>query len=166
VSSFPGPLYYRGPLRWSGTPRAIRVDVTRDEQLLLPAAQRPLIHGYSDSPALAAATLAGYPLEEILAEKIRALGGQRRFAISRDLYDIHQLVQAGVSIEQVRPLLPAKFAARGIELTGAYIDQLAQRRSEFEQDWQHKLAYLIASTVPFEAAWATSIEVLRQALAR
>ena len=59
-----------------------------------------------------------------------------------------------------------RFAARGIELTEDYIDQLVQRRSEFAQDWQHKLAYLIASTVPFEAAWATSIEVLRQALAR
>ena len=157
-------IYYRGPLRWSGTPRAIRVDVTRDEQLLLPAESRRVLHPYSDSATLPEVALACYPLEEILAEKIRALGGQRRFAISRDLYDIHQLVQAGVIIERVKPLLPAKFAARGIDLSSAYVDRLVQRRNEFEQDWRHKLAYLIASTVSFEAAWTTSINVLRQSL--
>jgi hypothetical protein len=27
-------VYYRGPLRWGGSPRAIRLDVTRDEQVL------------------------------------------------------------------------------------------------------------------------------------
>ncbi len=29
-------VYYRGPLHWSGDPRAIRLDVTREERLLLP----------------------------------------------------------------------------------------------------------------------------------
>ena len=155
-------VYYRGPLRWSGTPRAIRVDVTRDEKLLLPAEHRRLIHVYSDASALDDVDLACYPLEEILAEKIRAVGGQRRFAISRDVYDIYQLVQAGVSVDRVKPLLPAKFAAREVELSSGHADQLTQRRDEFERDWRDKLSYLIVAPVSFDTAWNTAVEVLRQ----
>jgi predicted nucleotidyltransferase component of viral defense system len=78
-------VYYRGPLRWGGSPRAIRLDVTRDEQVLWSPASRPLIHPYSDAEDLGPVELTCYALEEILAEKVRAVAGQRRFAISRDL---------------------------------------------------------------------------------
>ena len=157
-------VYYRGPLRWGGTPRAIRLDVTREEELILPAALRPLLHIYSDADALGQIELACYPLEEILAEKIRAVGGQRRFAISRDLYDIHQLVRQGVSVDQAVPLLPAKFAARGIDLKAIRVDQLLGRRAEFEQDWQHRLNYLVpdAGAVTFADAWQSTLEVVRR----
>jgi predicted nucleotidyltransferase component of viral defense system len=157
-------LYYRGPLRWGGTPRAIRLDVTREEKLILPAASRPLIHIYSDADVLGVVELACYPLEEILAEKIRAVGGQRRFAISRDLYDIHWLVHMGVSVNQVIPLLPAKFAARGLDLTAIQVEHVQSRRAEFEQDWQRRLSYLVPDTgvVKFTDAWESTIEVVRQ----
>jgi len=155
---------YRGPLRWGGTPRAVRLDVTREEKLILPAALRPLLHIYSDADALGQIELACYPLEEILAEKIRAVGGQRRFAISRDLYDIHELVRQGVSVDQAVPLLPAKFAARGIDLKAIRVDQLLGRRAEFEQDWQHRLNYLVPDTgaVTFADAWQSTMEVVRR----
>ncbi len=159
-------MYYRGPLRWGGSPRAIRLDVTRDEQLLLPAAHQHLIHVYSDRQALEQIDIACYPLEEILAEKIRAISGQRRFAISRDLYDIHQLTQAGISVTGVAPLLPAKFAARGIELSALEVGRLAERRAAFEQDWKRRLSYLIASgtdAVTFAKAWHSTIEAVRMA---
>jgi predicted nucleotidyltransferase component of viral defense system len=67
-----------------------------------------LIHPYSDAEDLGPVELTSYALEEILAEKVRAVAGQRRFAISRDLYDIYRLVQAGVSVTNVTSLLPAK----------------------------------------------------------
>jgi predicted nucleotidyltransferase component of viral defense system len=158
-------VYYRGPLRWGGSPRAIRLDVTRAERLLLPAAARRLIHVYSDAEALGQAEIACYALGEILAEKIRALGGQRRFAISRDLYDIHQLVQAGVSVADVAPLLPAKLAARGIDVSALSVERMLENHAEFERDWRRRLSYLVsnASAMTFAAAWQSAVEAVRLA---
>ena len=105
-----------------------------------------------------------YALVEILAEKLRAIGGQRRFAISRDLYDIHHLLQAGVSVAEVAPSLSAKFAARGVNLAALEISQFAARRADFAADWERRLIYLVhdAPQVTFAAAWETALEVLQQ----
>jgi predicted nucleotidyltransferase component of viral defense system len=158
-------VYYRGPLRWGGSPRAIRLDVTRDEQVLWPSVPRPLSHPYSDAEALGPVELTCYALEEILAEKVRAVSGQRRFAISRDLYDIHRLVQAGVSAASVAPRLTAKFAARGVEVTALDADRLLASRASFEQDWERRMGYLApdADATTFTAAWQATVEVVRLA---
>jgi predicted nucleotidyltransferase component of viral defense system len=157
-------VYYRGPLRWGGSPRVIRMDVTRDEKVVLPLAERHLIHPYSDEPALAQVEIACYALTEILAEKMRAVGGQRRFAIARDLYDIHRLVQSGVAPADVIPLLPAKFEARGLPITALDVQKITARRSDFEDDWNRRLSYLVrdAHAVNFEAAWKTTVEALQR----
>jgi predicted nucleotidyltransferase component of viral defense system len=156
-------VYYRGPLQWGGSPRAVRLDVTRDETLLFPSENRSLLHPYSDANFLNSAIVACYGLTEILAEKIRAVGGQRRFAISRDLYDIHHLLHAGVSVADTIPALSAKFAARGVDLAMLDVQQFMARRDEFAADWQRRLSYLVreVSTLDFDAAWRTSIEVLQ-----
>ncbi len=157
-------LYLRGPLRFAGSPQAIRLDVTQDEPLLLPAEKRPLIHPYSDAEALGRVILPCYPLAEMLAEKIRAVGGQRRFAISRDIFDIHRLVHAGVGATSVLPLLEKKFAAKGIGLTSVSARTMRARRSQFERDWKANLSYLIprGQEVPFGEAWKATLGVLAQ----
>lgn len=157
-------VYYRGPLQWTGSPRAIRLDVTRGERLLLPAATRSLLHTYSDSDSLTSTALPCYALEEMLAEKLRAVGGQRRFAVSRDLYDIYRLTQAGVSVDTVLPLLPDKFAARGIDFSTVGVDRLLERQAALEEDWQNRLSYLVADreAVSFAVAWERAVEVLGQ----
>ncbi|MBU0704319.1 MAG: nucleotidyl transferase AbiEii/AbiGii toxin family protein [Chloroflexi bacterium] len=157
-------VYYRGPLQWSGSPRAIRIDVTRNENVVLPPQRRCIIHPYSDEPALSRTKVTCYTLTEIMAEKIRAIGGQRRFAISRDLYDIHHLVQFGIVSADVIPLLSAKFEARDLDITALNARQIAARRSEFEDDWNRRLGYLVSAehALDFEAAWETSMAVLQQ----
>lgn len=157
-------VYYRGPLQWGGSPRAIRIDITRDEEVLLAPVERSLIHHYSDGAPLAQANITCYALTEVLAEKIRAVGGQRRFAISRDLYDIHRLVQAGVALVDVIPLLPAKFEARGLDISLLDTHKVAARRSEFEEDWDRRLSYLVRGiqAEDFETAWTTTIKLLQQ----
>jgi len=157
-------VYYRGPLRWGGSPRAIRLDVTREERLMLPPAPRRLIHPYSEGAVLAQAEIACYTLFEVLAEKVRAVGGQRRFAISRDIYDIHRLVQSGVTVADVIPLLPAKFEARGLDIEGLNVERVIARRAAFEDDWNRRLSHLVqdVDAVPFDAAWETTVDVLRQ----
>lgn len=156
-------LYYRGPLVWSGSPRTIRMDITHAEKILLPVVERPIFHPYSDAQLFTSRPLPCYALEEMLLEKLRAIAGQRRFAISRDIYDIHQLVTAGVAIDQVRLHLPAKLQVRGLELDSVAVDRLLARKLEFEQDWQRRLGYLLTSqgAIPFETAWQTTLAVLQ-----
>ena len=92
----------------------------------------------------------------MLTEKLRAICGQRRFIIARDLYDLYHLAQAGVSLERVRTALPAKFAAKGIDLPRSMAADLEKSRALFAADWNQRLAHLLPSDDPltFEAAWA------------
>jgi predicted nucleotidyltransferase component of viral defense system len=140
------------------------MDVTHDEEVVFPPAERRLIHPYSDEPVLAQANVICYTLIEILAEKIRAVGGQRRFAISRDLYDIHRLVQAGAAPANVLPLLPTKFEAKGLDIARLDVQEVMARRADFEGDWNRRLSHLVRDeyAVDFEAAWETTLKVLKQ----
>jgi predicted nucleotidyltransferase component of viral defense system len=156
-------LYYRGPLRWRGDPRAIRLDISRDEYLGLPAVHRTIIHPYSDSEYLSGGLIPCYDLVEMLAEKLRALSGQRRYAIARDLYDTYQLLtRAGLGVSGVRPLLDGKFQAKGMSLDELSADRLVARRDEFEADWARNLQYLLPPTdiTAFEEAWERAVQVL------
>jgi predicted nucleotidyltransferase component of viral defense system len=149
-------LYYRGPLRWGGSPRSIRLDISRGEHLAFPTERKPLLHGYSDGGRLPKVHIRCYSLAEMLTEKLRAICGQRRFIIARDLYDLYHLAQAGVSPERVRAALPAKFAAKGIDLPRSMAADLEKSRAQFAADWNQRLAHLLPSDDPltFEAAWA------------
>jgi predicted nucleotidyltransferase component of viral defense system len=104
--------------------------------LIFPAVARTLRHPYSDVSQLPLTLIPCYDLTEMLAEKLRAVAGQRRFAIARDIYDIHQLVGAGVSLELVRQALPAKLAAKGLPPDTISVASLVQRRPGFENDWR------------------------------
>ena len=157
-------LYFRGPLQWAGSPQAIRMDVTRAEKLLLPAEARPITHAYSDAPLLAGTEVICYPLLEILAEKVRAVSGQRRFAISRDLYDIHNLVQTRPDVERLASILPDKFRAREVDLAALDVSRLEKRRDEYERDWHQRLDYLVPNSqaVDFDQAWSTTLDLIQQ----
>jgi len=160
--SFQARVYYRGPLRWGGPPRAIRLDVTRAELMAWPGVQRPLNHPYSDVHAIGDVRPGCYTLREILAEKLRAVCGQRQFAIARDVYDIHQLVQSGATPADVVSGLSAKCAARGVAISAVTVDQLQKRHTQFEEDWRRRLSYLVRdiSAVSFDTAWQTVIETV------
>lgn len=161
--SFEVRLYYRGPLSRTGSPQALRVDVTRAEVLSFPSETRSILHPFSDQAVIAATLITTYSLKEILAEKIRAIAGQRRFAISRDLYDIHQLLKHGVVLSEVLPVLPAKFETKGIKIEKVRVSNFEARRPEFEVDWHRRLTYLLprSQSVSFEDAWETVIQALR-----
>jgi len=61
-------------------------------------------------------------------------------------------------------LLPAKFEARGVDITRLDVQQVAARRADFENDWNRRLSYLVRGelAVDFEAAWETTLKVLQQ----
>jgi predicted nucleotidyltransferase component of viral defense system len=163
--SYQARIYYRGPLQWGGSPRTIRIDVTRYERLSLPAISRLVSHSYSDTNYFEGAKLFCYALEEVMAEKLRAVGGQRRFAVSRDVYDISNLYKAGVDLPKIKAILPQKFQARGLSLSQVSIDVLENRKSEFQRDWNRRLSYLVQEEQDnFESAWSNVTEILHQVL--
>jgi len=161
--SFQIRVYYKGPLNWGGSPRSIKLDVTRSEKVLLPPVERKVFHPYSDDKIFEALELSCYSLEEVMAEKIRAIGGQRRFAISRDLYDIYNLLDAGVNLETVKKILPEKFRTKGLNLGSVDVGSLENRYSEFEHDCDRRLQYLVPrNEKPFENVWGQVVSLINQ----
>lgn len=156
-------VYYRGPLRWGGSPRTVKLDVARAEKIMLPVKEKQIIYPYSDQNSFKNIDFPCYSLEEVIAEKIRAVAGQRRFAVSRDLYDIYNLVSFGIDKNAVIQILPAKFESRGLSLKGIDIDTLQQRRPEFARDWERRLNYLVINkNLDFERAWQCVIKLMEE----
>ena len=152
--SYQARIYYRGPLRWGGSPRTVKLDITRAEVILLPVNEKQIIHSYSDQASFADINLPCYSLEEVIAEKIRAVGGQRRFAVSRDLYDIYNLISTGIDVNAVKQILPRKFEIKGLTMRGIDVNNLKIRRSAFELDWERRLGYLVTKdNLEFETVW-------------
>jgi len=99
-------------------------------------------------------------------EKLRALSGQRRYAIARDLYDIRFLSDASVRIADVLGAFAKKWAVKVMDVRNIDLVTIEQRKSEYETNWTNNLEYLIPDNlkVPFEDAWAVSIDLLGKAV--
>lgn len=83
-----GKIGYRGPVSPTTGPwPKIKLDLTADERLVLPAVRREVFHPYSDKPA-DGFWINCYAYEEAFAEQMRALGERTR---PRDLYDVINL---------------------------------------------------------------------------
>lgn len=155
-------LYYRGSLPMGGSPRSIQIHLSTQEVLVTPLDPRALHHPYSDSGELGAVKLKCYSLVEALAEKLRAICGQRRFAIARDLYDVHEIIRRGTDPHRAVAILPAKLRIKNLDLPKDLSGRIEERRAEFETDWERNLIPLLApvNRIPLEGAWTTVKEVV------
>lgn len=160
-------IYYRGPLQWSGPARAIQMDLSRGETIGFAPERRKLIHTYSDASLLLPLEVTCYALPEMLAEKLRALSGQRRFAVSRDLYDIYQLSQQDIDMAGARAALPAKFAAKGMDISALSFETLLERRVAMQTDWERRLLHLFPTgqLIDFDVAWQVATDLVRLLMA-
>jgi len=134
--------YWRGPHTTAGSPPGIRLDITRDEVLAFEPASRKVFHPFSDAVSLAPLRIRCYALEEVMAEKLRAILGQRIFAVSRDLYDIFSLLDQ-VDEKRVLGGFPKKLDVRGLGPEGLGAGRLTGRREEFRADWERNLVHLL-----------------------
>ena len=146
---------------WHPSPLcSIKVEITTDEPLLLPAADRALLHGYQEELA---ATLRCYTLEEIVAEKFRTmLQAEKRLEdgkwlrnCARDYYDLWQLCATSdvvVDYAAVARILPAKLAVRRVQ--AATVDDLfpAMVVEGASRQWGSSLAALVRPLPEFEVA--------------
>lgn len=105
-------IYYRGPRR-AFKVASVRVDLLSTERVIRQTVLRPIAHAYSDQlppPAMVRC----YGLEEVFAEKLRAMGERSR---PRDLYDIVHLFRRRDLRQHarlVREVLAEKCTHKGI----------------------------------------------------
>lgn len=157
--SVEGRIYYRGPRNAPG-PASIRLDLTRDEQVARPPVMRPIQHLYSDQLP-EPATVRCYSLEEIYAEKIRAMGERGR---PRDLYDIVFLLDYPGLVSQsvlVHETLIAKCDSKGVPVPTMELLQESPHRVELESEWVNMLGHQLQALPPLDHYWNRLPELFR-----
>lgn len=146
--SVEGRIYYRGP-RNAPSPASVRLDLTRGERLARPPVMRPIQHLYPDELP-APGTVRCYALEEVYAEKIRAMGERGR---PRDLYDIVFLLDHPGLTQQgalVRETLVAKCESKGVPVPTLALIADSPKRAELESEWVNMLGHQLPALPPLE----------------
>lgn len=137
-------IQYRAVLDHSNT---TSIDVMVDEYVAFDPVQHT--HEYEDIPKF---DLQAYSVEEIFAEKLRAIY-QRGAA--RDYYDLYQLLETDsvtIDFAEVRPTFEAKCNHDGLTVdmaTGLPKDQ----RDVIRQQWETTLPDLTGNPPAFEGVW-------------
>lgn len=110
-------MTFVGPLRLARAQRQrIRLDLTRDEIVVEAPESHEVFHGYSDTPD-PTPRVRCYSLNEILAEKVRALF--ERSGRARDVYDVVNVgrnLRAELTPGQIRSLMAKKFAFKNLDV--------------------------------------------------
>jgi predicted nucleotidyltransferase component of viral defense system len=114
-TTFQARMTYRGPLGLARQNRQrVKFDIARHELLVTATEQRQAFHGYSDHPD-PAFPIRCYSLEELLAEKIRAL--LERSGRARDVYDVVNIgrnFRSAITPAKVRRIAAEKFAFKAL----------------------------------------------------
>ncbi len=142
-----GRVEYTGPRgRLGGSQPRIRLDLTIYEKLVLPSENRTVHHPYSDASDLGI-VVPVYTLEEMLAEKLRAM---LRRARARDLYDVWQLFTrcAGMlDLERARHALAEKARYKGFTFNSMADFITPENRQTWARSWEPTL-YRQVSVLP------------------
>lgn len=147
--TFEGKIGYRGPLAIPTPPRVL-FDITRHEPILDPPAERPVHHAYPDAPA-EGVVVRCYSLEELLAEKTRALVERMR---PRDLYDVVFVTEnrlSEIDVDHARALFAEKCRAKSFEPpTPDEITSNVQASEELRAEWANMLAHQLPQLPPID----------------
>lgn len=143
-----GRIYYIGP-RQAPQVASIKIDLLGSEKIARPTVIRKIVHSYSDNLP-APGEVRCYSLEELYAEKIRALGERTR---PRDLYDVIYLFRCKDLQDQpelIRKVLVDKCESKGVPITTLELIQQAPTQSELESEWSNMLTHQLQALPPFE----------------
>ena len=160
----------RARLPWQRRARTrVMVEVTMDERVLKPPVVRPVIHGYGEPLDTEVRV---YALEEIVAEKLRAILqqvaklDQRGWSRSRarDYYDLWRVLGAywnDMDLSDFAPFLREKCSIRGVSFRGPDDFFQAAMLAYVERTWDQWLGPL----VPSLPSYGTVIGELRPQIA-
>jgi len=160
-------LYFFRPGQHRGTPMVVRIEMTCYEEVMLSPERKPLHHPYSDASSFADLNIIVYRLEEVLAEKLRAILLQRRYAAPRDLYDIWYLRKnVSFNLDEIMGLFQKKCEYKGLDWRSASFDELVTRRESFQGAWMASLTGQLAVVPDFDEVFAGVTEFLRYIIER
>jgi predicted nucleotidyltransferase component of viral defense system len=153
-TGFKGKIYFNIIQNATGTPLSIKVDITNydNEIILLPTGKKKVFHSYSDEPN---AEIEVYSLEEIFAEKIRALIQRTR---ARDLYDTGMLYDL-INKDKVLQILDEKFCFKGVILD---MSSLTKRKEDFSNAWDASLKHQLKVIADFEMFFNKVIKIISE----
>ena len=138
--TFQGRIAYRGPLSIPSLPRVL-FDLTQHERVLGPPDSRTPFHPYPDDLPDGTTVLA-YSLDELLAEKTRALYERTR---PRDLYDVVYLLENrpdAFNFGRAHDLFRQKCMGRGLGVPScATLVRIVEDADELRTEWANMLAH-------------------------
>lgn len=130
------------PERWQ---TSIKIEIILYEEMIFPPENRKVHHTYSDQLSESSQSIPCYTLQEVLAEKLRALI-QRSYTAPRDFYDIWYLSQnvPDLSWPEIVKAFHQKMKFKGLEFTG--IDQMINEENDkrLQAAWTNSLGHQIA----------------------
>lgn len=145
-------IYYRGP-RNARTPASIKFDLTSSEKLIVSSYFREINHPYSDKLPKPAKVKC-YAIEEVYAEKIRAMGERSR---PRDLYDIINLLRRTFQFEKpedTKDILSMKCHSKDVSIPTFLLIKNSPYRVELEAEWENMLRHQLPELPPFDDFWS------------
>ena len=163
----------RAQFPWQRQPTVpVKIEITQDEPVLLPAPPRAVAHGYDEPFEVSVRT---YGLEEICAEKLRATRqshavlAARGWARSRarDYYDLWHLVRAGpeaIDWSSVAAILPTKCAHRGVAIRTVGDIFEPQLLEQVRATWQRTLGPFVREFPAVDSALSETREHLEALL--
>lgn len=144
-----GSIYYRGP-RGAPTPARIKIDLTGTEAVVRPSVLRTIAHPFPDRfPS--DGVVRCYSLEEVFAEKVRAMGERGR---PRDLYDIVNLFRRGDFREHgpvIHEVLAEKCQTKGVPVPSLMAIESSPHRVELESEWENMLGHQLPALPPLQS---------------
>lgn len=142
-----GSIYYTGPLLQGGSLNKIYLDILANELLVLESAKLNIYHPYSDNIDSFAYC---YKLEEIFAEKVRALAERAR---PRDLYDVVSLFKYQLDVVDKKVFmstLEQKCAFKNINCPT--LDSILShiKFNELHREWDNMLKHQVSNLEDIE----------------
>jgi predicted nucleotidyltransferase component of viral defense system len=152
-----GKIAYRGPISpTSGGWPKVKLDLTADERLVLPAVRREVFHPYTDRPE-GGIWANCYAYEEAFGEKLRALGERTR---PRDLYDVVNLYRhtdSRPTAAVLRDVVQQKCDYKAIAVPT--FEALVPQREALEGMWSDMLAHQLPVLPPLHDFWDALPEI-------
>ena len=137
-------ISYIGPLGGQGSNKKVKIDISRNEQLVFVPVIKSVFTDYSD---LEEHELLCYSLEEVLIEKMRSVMQRMQ---ARDFYDIWYLLEINeMNIDFYISEFKTKCEGKGLQAID-FPKKLTERLPQYKGRWQSSLKEQIKDLPNFE----------------